>query len=1444
MGMEMKSKKLNLLEFILMLRVVKMKKIILISLVFLCLNLISADYQETADLTSYTGNWLNSANTDDGGWTTYGVASSGVSVFFFNFSKVDNETLGSAVKVKDYRTASKGMNIAVPSSYEHTMTVYIERDFAKLNDETQEIQTSEDSDEESNLGDETVEEVDLSLTPVQYDDIDNSGDISIGDVVYLDPSLTSITIPDVTTGDVNNITAETNFTHLSIDNTQAPYDALVLYMPFDGDLENTATTTHYDYSSNNNDGTGVGDAFVNETGCLGGFGDCAHFDGVGDYIEMADNTVANLTYNFSYGAWVKFESGQSNTYPRIIAKGNNGQYEVFSNNLANFECKVEDSGTGNDMSSVSNTDPDTGVWYFVMCVLNSTDIAVYVNGVYDERGNKNHTITGNLDTSSVSLRIGEWGNLGAPRALNGSIDEVMIFNTSLTTAQVLAIYNNQSVRFKNPGLQGFNDQSILNISTGYDQVQVTGDYEANLGSSINLSVGYYNGSWSYTAEQVFSGGNTFTINDQSTNLTLNFTFYAGDGGSNDYAFYSPILMSNVNALQVNVSDTTAPTLTVDYPANNSRFNASSIDFNVSSDDLSWCGVSISGAANETMTINSSSTGADYTNSSIADGSYTFVVTCNDTGNNYGTSDTYEFLIDTVYPNISYDATTESDEANLSRNNIFVNVSAADSNNISTFIDFDGSLVSWWRMDDVDGSGNPTDYIGGNDGTAIDNAAQTDAGKLGKGFEFDGAGDYVIADYVDFAKDSYTMSAWINTVESTQQSFFVNSVNNSHRIGMTLISSEIRCGFYNGTGYELKKSGGTISLGQWYHVVCGLNASGIFLFVDAVGQTGTNTPSTGGGSRIIIGDQTTGSVIPFNGTIDDVMIFNRSLSADEISALYANSSTKYLERNFTGLDDGTHTFKAYTQDLGGNVNSTAERTVRTEVGSDVTYCRTLDLANTVYTLQNDITTTGDCLTILADNITIDGAGYSITGDGDSGDDGIQSPANTGLTNITIKNFNAISNFTRGIYLAQVNSSLIYNNTISMENDAYIIGIQTGGYGEGSGTLNRIENNTINLNTTGGYDIRGIYIWNDENFGQTTVNITGNRITINSTDDTEGIYQATYSGAISVSSLIKDNVIDIYANDDAEGISIENKDVTLLTIENNTISVNAGGDQIRGIYFEEDAGPINKTTVYNNRITVVSTDSTSTPVASGIYFDGGSYNNITLNTINSSNSNGGSADIQIHKAYSPNGFNHNEFYDNILQGQNWSVYVDDSGGTNSTLVNVSYSGGEYVGTGGELTRKWYYRAYVNDTLGNAVSGANVTAFNKTGDYSFNLTTDETGYTQIGEIIDYVNNAGTRTYYSDYNIYTEKTCYPSYKEDYNATLNENNLKNFLTLGSAYKNTVLNCSCIIDYPLHVGDYALSFYGSSPLNIQNNIFFNDYLFINSSCDIFMKEGIGFYKDS
>jgi hypothetical protein len=81
----------------------------------------------------------------------------------------------------------------------------------------------------------------------------------------------------------------------------------------------------------------------------------------------------------------------------------------------------------------------------------------------------------------------------------------------------------------------------------------------------------------------------------------------------------------------------------------------------------------------------------------------------------------------------------------------------------------------------------------------------------------------------------------------------------------------------------------------------------------------------GSSNLWIGARS-GGANNFNGSIDDVMIFNRSLSADEIAALYANTSSKYLGVNYTDLQSRNYTFKAYSQDTTGNVNQTETREI--------------------------------------------------------------------------------------------------------------------------------------------------------------------------------------------------------------------------------------------------------------------------------------------------------------------------------------------------------------------------------------------------------------------------------------------------------------------------------------------------------------------------------------
>jgi len=318
-------------------------------------------------------------------------------------------------------------------------------------------------------------------------------------------------------------------------------------------------------------------------------------------------------------------------------------------------------------------------------------------------------------------------------------------------------------------------------------------------------------------------------------------------------------------------DTTGPSITILTPANNSNWNVSSLEFDISTNEIAtWCGISINGNTNQTMTLNSSSTGASYTDNSIANNKYTFIVSCNDTFNNYGNSNTYNFLIDTIKPNTTFVSPTLADSSTTGNNWSLINASAIDNNNISTFIDLDDSLVSWWRMDDLSGT-TVIDYMGRNDGTKQGDAVQIENGKLGKGFEFDGDGDYI---EVTITQNKNSTSFW-----------YKNSTSSS-----------------------------------WTHVV---NTSGT-LYINGIIATPVQYPIYTNGNTIQIGKIDSSSY--FNGSIDDIIIFNRTLNISEIKGLYVNQTSKYLDINFTSLSDGTHTFKAYTQDIAGNINTTEERTI--------------------------------------------------------------------------------------------------------------------------------------------------------------------------------------------------------------------------------------------------------------------------------------------------------------------------------------------------------------------------------------------------------------------------------------------------------------------------------------------------------------------------------------
>jgi uncharacterized membrane protein len=368
---------------------------------------------------------------------------------------------------------------------------------------------------------------------------------------------------------------------------------------------------------------------------------------------------------------------------------------------------------------------------------------------------------------------------------------------------------------------------------------------------INISSPYMNLSGNYDATASITQNGTFTMNYTDCSSVLSGSF------SPDFVKASGCVDCSGN---YNVN--------FDYPLNNSYFNSSSVEFNVSTNLYSnSCSVSINGAANQSMSVNASNNGFNYTNSSIDDGFYNASAFCENTFGDIK-SGFVEFVIDSVFPSVEFGAGVLSNGSQTPFSWVFMNVSSIDAtSNVSVFIDYDDSLVSWWRMDDLNGSGDLVDYMGKNNGSVFGDASQIVNGKFGKAMEFDGDNDYV---EMSVSEDKTSISIWFRNSTSLLWDHVV----------------------FNGSNYFVNGVIGV--LGEYPLNISGNNFK--------IGVNGSND---------------------FNGSIDDVMIFNRSLNDWEIAGLYANQSTKYVSGNYTNMGAVWHSFKGYSQDYAGNVNTTSE-----------------------------------------------------------------------------------------------------------------------------------------------------------------------------------------------------------------------------------------------------------------------------------------------------------------------------------------------------------------------------------------------------------------------------------------------------------------------------------------------------------------------------------------
>lgn len=714
------------------------------------------------------------------------------------------------------------------------------------------------------------------------------------------------------------------------------------YWRFDESSGTTAYDTHHIAYAANTNGTMLENALS--------------FDGVNDYVKIPDSSSLDATNTITLEAWMYAES-----YPSAISeiiskydyKTNNRSYllDLHSSGLLRFFVSsdgIEDWGFG-----TTNTVP-LSKWTYVVATSDGTTMKVYINGVQDPTTKPAHSI---FDGSSP-VGIGALVDATSSEFhFNGIIDEVKIYNYTLSSEDIADRYNsyvttdlpnsnNVTFNITLPGgstastaalydIEGSAQPATIIDMDGYLDVSFTKDhgmYEGDMVylyfkrpnpssphsmniSSINAYYDVINGTVDGYAitissdKTLYSGGETAVITSQLQNIS-------GSGiiGNVTTTVYYPnntiaqIFLNQTNSSGMSIENYNIPFLKGSYTAvtnatingiprmENTSFNVGDLSVFVGTDKTVYNtleNVSIS----VNVTENGNITAANV-NLKIYD------------------SDSILVMEETKGSSVwSYRKPISITSASiLTDYQVPIDLTTAIYNNTGLVGSWHFSEGSGTTVVDSSGSGNSGILnlsISGNTNSA--DAWVT--GKAGNGINFDGTDDHI-----DLGTDPslnitgpITVEAWINTPTSDLGIVTAKREPVTDSANWLLYSNSNEMNFrvyQGGTAYQANV---TFQLNEWQHVVGIYNGSNVSVWVNGVsgtsaalsGSIDTNTYSA------LIGAQrysSTGNIpsFIFNGTIDEVRIYDRALSPDEIQENYNATKARldYADLRFTSYNSTT------------------------------------------------------------------------------------------------------------------------------------------------------------------------------------------------------------------------------------------------------------------------------------------------------------------------------------------------------------------------------------------------------------------------------------------------------------------------------------------------------------------------------------------------------------
>ena len=619
-----------------------------------------------------------------------------------------------------------------------------------------------------------------------------------------------------------------------------------------------------DQSGNGNDGV-VNGATWNASGWW-------EFDGVDDYIDLGTQPVdSDLNMSSPSGGglaveWWGYYNGTGDNFQRIVDRSNGGGslngWAIYTGAVGS-STQIRLTTNGESVVLTTGAIFTSNIWQH-WCITwdqSSGDWAWYLNGEQTNTGNASW----NIPAVETGMRIGTW-NHSTGREYNGRIGEVRIYPRALTPAQVFQNYNATKSKYINEApdtAPKISDSAIVydsNLLLNYDfGNRATYDRVENLLSNSNdLSSSYWQSGGSQglptrTQDALSPVGDltAWTVDDTAT---------GADGQGMD---------GNISGL------TASSTQTYTMSVYAKQGTAAKFDmYCFFKPTIRGTRLSYTWDTNQIFTNGSDNGGADVVSSgqeNVGNGWYRIWMEVIDS--TIGTNTELEFRL---YP--------ASRDTGPTGSTLFWNPQVVRGSTPGRYIKTSGiSITAPTTVKNL----SSTSYTGTINGATFNSAGY---------FDFDGVDDFISAGNSVITTGSTTISMWVRPSLSQTAGLADLNVGGGGLI-LYQIGTIIMMGFRGNP--EMRTSGGiAFTANQWQHITWVYNngakdsTSSFVIYKNAVAETTLTTSGSIGGTTVTNRIGSDQSSAYSNSDIGEVRIYNRALTASEVSQNFNATRSKY------------------------------------------------------------------------------------------------------------------------------------------------------------------------------------------------------------------------------------------------------------------------------------------------------------------------------------------------------------------------------------------------------------------------------------------------------------------------------------------------------------------------------------------------------------------------